>query len=98
VAMGPAIQVAAVLSLVTVVLLTGLVWVWVQNYRAFQSGLVAGLLAFAGVLLVENLLALGFFVSMQPLYAGDPRVQAVVALLRGLQLLAVAFLTVVTMR
>lgn len=96
--MGPWILVASALAAVNVALLAVLTAVWVRNYRAFRSGLVAGLVAFGAVMLVENAVAIYFFFSMGSLYSGDPGVQQVVALLRGLQALALAFLTYVTVK
>jgi len=91
-----AIAVAGVNSL----LLVALCSVWVRNYRTFKTGLTLGLLAFGVVLLVENLAAVYFFVTMGMggLYADTPVVGEVVFLLRGLQFLALAFLTYVTLK
>jgi hypothetical protein len=97
-AMGPAIMGAIFLSGVNAVMLVALGSVWVRNYRTFGSNLVLGLLAFAAVLLVENLVAIAFFFSMGGFYASGPLVGEVVAVLRGLQFLALAFLTYVTMQ
>lgn len=97
-AMGIMIQAASVLAGVNIVFLVALSGVWLRNYRTFRTPLVLGLVAFSGVMLVENALALYFFFSMQSLYSGDPHVQQVVLVLRGLQLLAIGFLTYVTMR
>ena len=97
-AMGTWITAAAVLAGVNVVLLVGLTGVWLRNYRQFRTGMVAGLVAFGSVMLVENAAALFFFFSMQMLYSGDPGIQQAVAVLKGLQALALAFLTYVTMR
>jgi hypothetical protein len=97
-AMGPWLAVAAGLAVVNVALLAVLTVVWVRNYRTFRTPLVLGLIAFAVVLLVENLAAVYFFVSMQMLYAGSPLAQQSVALLRGLEFVALAFLTYVTLR
>jgi hypothetical protein len=97
-AMGSWITAAAVLAGVNVVFLLALTAVWLRNYREFRTGMVAGLVAFGSVMLVENAAALYFFFSMQMLYSGDPGVQQAVAVLRGLQALALAFLTYVTMR
>ena len=96
--MGSWITAAAVLAGVNVVFLLALTAVWLRNYREFRTGMVAGLVAFGSVMLVENAAALYFFFSMQMLYSGDPGVQQAVAVLRGLQALALAFLTYVTMR
>lgn len=97
-AMSTEITVAAVLSGGNLVLLAALGYVWVQNYRRFGTPLVAGLLAFSLVLALENAVAIGFFFSSSMLYASDPIVQQVVALLRGLQFVALAFLAYVTLK
>nr|WP_233265055.1 hypothetical protein [Halomarina oriensis] len=96
--MGTWVMVASALATVNLVLLGVLTAVWVRNYRTFRSGMVAGLVAFGAVMLVENAVAIYFFFSMQSLYSMDPGVQQVVALLRGLQALALAFLTYVTVK
>ena len=97
-AMGTWITVAAVLAGVNVCLLVALTAVWARNYREFRTGMVAGLVAFGAVMLLENAVALYFFFSMRMLYSGDPGVQQAVAVLRGLEALALVFLTYVTMR
>jgi len=96
--MGPYIVAASALAAVNLLLLGVLTTVWLRNYRTFRSGLIAGLVAFGGVMLVENAVAIYFFFSMATLYSGDPAVQQVVALLRGLQAVALTFLTYVSMR
>ncbi|WP_433624077.1 hypothetical protein [Halomicrococcus sp. NG-SE-24] len=87
-----------VLSGVNVLLLLALTLVWLRNYRTFRTPLAFGLLAFGGVLLVENALAIYFFFSMRMLFSPDPTVQTVVAVLRGLQFVALGLLTYVTMK
>lgn len=94
--MSTQIQVASLLAGANVVLLLGLGAVWVRNYRTFRTPMVLGLVAFAGVLLLENLVALYFFFSMKMLYAADPGVHSVVAILRGLEFVAVLILAWVT--
>ncbi|MFB6298609.1 MAG: hypothetical protein ABEH56_08835 [Salinirussus sp.] len=96
--MGPAITVAIGLAAINAVMLVVLGVVWGRNYRQFRSNLTLGLLAFAAVLLVENVVAIYFFFSMASLYASSPFVGEVVAGLRGLQFLALVFLTYVTMQ
>jgi hypothetical protein len=96
--MGQFIMIASALAGVNVVLLGVLTTVWVRNYRTFRSELIGGLVAFGAVMLLENAVAIYFFFSMETLYSGDPTVQQVVALLRGLQAVALAFLTYVSMR
>ncbi|MFB6282232.1 MAG: hypothetical protein ABEH40_09445 [Haloferacaceae archaeon] len=97
-AMGPWIAIATLLSAISVVLLIVLTGVWVRNYREFRTPMVAGLVAFGAVLLLENLVAVYFFFSMGMLYAGTPRAQMAVVVLRALQTLALAFLAAVTVR
>ena len=87
-----------VLSGVNVLFLLALTAVWLRNYRAFRTPLLLGLVAFGLVLLVENAVAIYYFFSMHMLFTSDPTVQTVVAALRGLQFVALAFLTYVTMK
>ncbi|MFB6171671.1 MAG: hypothetical protein ABEJ23_04005 [Haloarculaceae archaeon] len=96
--MGPWTTIASALAAVNVLLLAALTVVWVRNYRTFRTTLVAGLIVFGAVMLVENALAIYFFLSMGMLYSSDPHVQQAVAVLRALQLVAIAFLTYVTMK
>jgi|APHM01.1.fsa_nt_gi hypothetical protein len=80
-------------------LLTVLVVVWVQNYRQFGSTMILGLLGFSSVLLVENLIALGFFFSsMQMLYGMSPLAGQVVLAMRLLEFVAIGFLSYATLR
>lgn len=57
-----------------------------------------GLAAVGGVMLPAELLAISVFFRMASFYAGDPVVQQAVLLLRALQIVALAFLTDVTVR
>lgn len=97
-AMDPTIQVAAVFAGVNVALLLVLTAIWIRNYRTFRTGLTLGLLAFGGVLLVENVLAIYFFFSTAMLYSGSAAAQQAVLVLRTLQMVALLFLTYVTWR
>ena len=97
-AMGPWLAGATALAVVNVVLLAALTVVWVRNYRTFRTPLVAGLVAFGLVMLIENAAAIAFFLSTGMLYAGDPTAQQAVIVLRALQTLALVFLTYVTMK
>lgn len=92
------LTVASVLSGLNILLLLLLGRVWVRNYRQFGTPLTLGLLGFAVVLVVENLVALAFFFSMGMLYADSATAQLAVLAMRGLQFVAVLFLTVVSMR
>ncbi|QLH82681.1 hypothetical protein [Halosimplex pelagicum] len=97
-AMEPWLTVATALAGLNALLLVALGVVWLRNYRTFGTNLILGLLAFAGVMLLENLVAIYYFFSMQMLYAADPVAQQAVVVLRALQFLALLFLTYVTMQ
>lgn len=92
------IQIASGLAVINILLLGVLTTVWVRNYRKFRTSLVAGLIAFGVVMLAENVVAIYFFFSMEMLYSGDPTVQQAVLVLRGMQVVALAFLTWVTVK
>ena len=94
--MGPWMLVATVLSGVNVLLLMALTIIWIRNYRTFGSEMTAGLAVFGGTMILENLVAIYFFFSTGMLYVDSPSVQQSVAALRGLQTIALAFLTYVT--
>jgi len=87
-----------VLSVVNLALLLVLLTVWIGNYRRFNSSMVLGLIAFAVVLALENVVAIYFAFSMAELYGTAPTVQATVSVLRGLQFVALVFLTWTTRR
>nr|WP_217642705.1 hypothetical protein [Halogeometricum limi] len=96
--METTIQAASALAGVNILFLAALTAVWVNNYRTFRTPLLLGLVAFSVVMLAENALAVYFFFTMQSLYSGDPHVQQAVLALRALQLVALAFLTYVTVQ
>jgi hypothetical protein len=95
--MGPELWIATALSALNAILLLVLVGIWYRNYRTFESRLTLGLVAFALALLVENVVAVYFFFSAASLYGMGPGVGTVVAVMRALQFLALAFLTYVSM-
>ena len=97
-AMSTTILAATGLAAANALLLLVLTGVWARNYRKFRTSLILGLLVFALVMLVENAMAIAFFLSMNMLYSGDPGVQTAVAVLRGLQFVALLFLTWVTVK
>jgi hypothetical protein len=97
-AMSTWITIATAFAAINVLLLGVLAVIWLRNYRTFKTPLVLGLLAFVSILLVENLASIYFFFSMGMLYSGSPLAQQFVAVLRGLELLAIVFLTYVTLQ
>ncbi|ACV11705.1 conserved hypothetical protein [Halorhabdus utahensis DSM 12940] len=96
--MNTLLTAASVLSGLNILLLLVLGGIWAQNYREFRTPLTLGLLGFAAVLIIENLVALSFFFSMGMLYAGSESAQLAVLAMRGLQFVAVSFLTVISLR
>lgn len=85
---------------VNVLLLLGLGWVWLSNYRRHGAAHTLGLLVFAALLLVQNALWLYFYV-LHPQFIGwfenaSVDVQIGVTLLCGLELVALAFLARIT--
>lgn len=96
--MEPWLLAATGVSVLNAVMLGALTTVWVRNYRTFGTPMTAGLAAFGALLCAENLVAVYFYLSTRMLYSGDPVAQRTVVILRTLELLAVGFLTYVTMR
>jgi hypothetical protein len=92
--MGSAVGLASI----NLVLLGVLGSVWLSNYRKFRTNLLLGLLLFAGVLGAENIVAIGAYLSTGMVYGGGKTAMYAVVALRGLQFVALAFLTTVTMR
>ena len=89
---------AAALSGLNLVLLGALAAVWLRNYWTFRSKPVLALCCFAALLAGENLAALAFHLSMGMLYADATGPLVVATGLRGLQFVALCFLTWATLR
>jgi hypothetical protein len=84
---------------VNAVLLIVLGAVWLRNYWRFRSGMMLGLVVFSVALLVENLVAVYFFLDgMHTLYAAGPLAGNVVLVMRSLEFVAVAGIAAVTLR
>ncbi|MDY6764891.1 MAG: hypothetical protein SV377_04270 [Halobacteria archaeon] len=92
------LTVASVFSGLNALLLLTLAYVWLSNYRKFKTLETLGLAVFALVMLTENVIAIYYSFSMSMLYSSDPNVQTAVMVLRGLQFVALIFLTWVTVR
>lgn len=92
---------ARLAAAVNVVLLGALGYVWLRNYRRHGARHTLGLLVFAAVLLVQNLLWLYFYL-LHPEFvawfvASGTDVRVGVTLLCGLELVALAFLAKITL-
>lgn len=101
--MAVLIDTMRVFSVLNVLLLLGLGYVWGRNYLRFRSKHTLGLLIFAVLLLAENALAVYLFVFDPTLAAWVTNAQAVpppaqkaMLALRILEFGGVAFLTWVT--
>jgi hypothetical protein len=84
------------LAAVNLALLGVLIAVWLYNYRTFRSPMLLGLLLFAGVLATENIVAIAAYLSTEMIYAGGKTAMYTIVGLRGLQFVALVFLTAVT--
>jgi len=62
-------QVAAALSAVNVLLLLGLIWIYGNSFRKVRAQFTVGLVVFAALFLIQNLISLYSFVSMFMYYA-----------------------------
>lgn len=84
-----------------VVLLAVLTAVWVRNYRRHGAAHTLGLVVFGSFLLLENALWVGLYTLVPDFYgwmgATDPAMQAGVAALCGLELVALLFLSRITL-
>jgi len=90
-------SVAVGLAALNLLLLAVLLSVWLSNYRTFRSPMLLGLLLFAGLLAVENMIAIAGYLSTEMIYAGGTTAMYTIVALRALQFAALGFLTVVTL-
>ncbi|MGD0175869.1 MAG: hypothetical protein ABSC50_03470 [Candidatus Bathyarchaeia archaeon] len=63
------LQAAAIFSLANILLLIGLIIVYGSSFRKIKAAFTAGLLFFAGVFLLQNLVAFYSYVAMFMYYA-----------------------------
>lgn len=63
------LQAAAVFSLANILLLIGLIIVYGSSFRKIKAAFTAGLLFFAGIFLLQNLVAFYSYVAMFMYYA-----------------------------
>ena len=97
--MTSALAIATALSALSAVPLIVLAGVWIREYRSVQTPLILGMVAFILVMLLENSVALYFyFATMESLYVDDPFVRNLIAVLRGLQFVALSIFTYVSVR
>lgn len=88
---------ATAFASLNVLLLLGLTYVWVSNYRRFRTAMTLGFLCFGVVLLIENVLAIYFFLEVAQFYTATAA-QQIVLLLRVLEFVALCCLAWVIAR
>jgi hypothetical protein len=62
-------EIVALFSLVNVMLLIGLIWIYAGSFRKIRAQFTLGLVFFAALFLVQNLIALYSFLAMFMYYA-----------------------------
>ena len=81
-------------EIINVILLAGLFYIYLQNYRSMRSKFALGLLFFATFFLVENLMAIYFQVAMVNYYT--PEVSEHIFILTTIQTIGLVILSFVT--
>jgi hypothetical protein len=62
-------EILALFSLLNVLLLIGLIWIYLSSFRKVRAQFTLGLVFFAALFLVQNLIALYSFITMFMYYA-----------------------------
>ncbi len=81
-------QLTTILTSVSILLLLALLWIYWQNYRKLKSGFTLGLITFALIFLIQNLMSFYYFATMMPYFVDA--VEMHVFLLSMLQSIAFA--------
>lgn len=89
---------AMALAGINIVLLGTAGFVWLSNYQTFRTPLLLGLVGFAAVMFVENLVAIYSFFQWGSLYADSTFAKQFFTGVRGVQFLALALLNYATWR
>jgi len=83
-----------ILTLISTLLLLGLLYVYYKNLKRIKSNFTIGLLVFALLFLLQNLVSLYFYMTMTQYY--EPQVEIHVFILTLLQAVAFAVLLRIT--
>jgi hypothetical protein len=89
-------ETSLILSGLNAAILTSLIYVYAQNYQKLNSKFSLGLLVFASILLLENVLAFYFNWTMMGLYAEKVAQQGLI--LRALETASLVILGYITWR
>lgn len=87
-------NVTTVLTAISTILLLGLVYVYYKNLRKIRSNFTIGLLIFAVLFLIQNIVSLYYFITMMKYYA--PEVEVHVFILTLLQAIGFGILLKIT--
>jgi hypothetical protein len=87
---------AVVLSGLNIAILGSLIYVYANNYKALNSKFSLGLLIFASILIIENVLAFYFNLTMMGIYAEQVAQQGLI--LRALETASLTVLGFITWR
>jgi len=87
---------SVIFGIINIILLLLLLFVYVQNYRQMKSPFILGLILFALIFLVENVLGVYFHFMMVDYYSAEAMENA--RILMAVQTVALAILTWVTWR
>lgn len=89
-------ETSLVLSGINAMILVSLIYVYAKNYQKLNSKFSLGLLIFASILLIENILAFYFNWTMMGLYAEKVAQQGLI--LRSLETASLIILGYITLR
>ncbi len=82
------------LTVVNVLLIVSLLYVYLRNMKQVRSGFTLGLVIFAGLFLAQYLVSLYYFFTMMPFFV--PEVEPFVLALTVLQLIGLSVLNWIT--
>lgn len=92
--MAMLMEIAKYLSMINILLILSLLYVYVKNYSKTKSGFTFGLMLFAFVFLVQNAICLYFSLTMMPYYVVG--VESYVLAQSALQTFAFAVMNYIT--
>ncbi len=75
-------------------MLAVLLWIYVKNFRQIKSKFTAGLMVFAGLMLLQNIVSLYYYFTMMDLYVAQVSVQVLIySLLQMVAYIVLLFIT-----
>ena len=87
-------NITTVLTGISTILLLGLIYVYYKNLKKIKSNFTIGLVIFAILFLIQNVVSLYYFITMMKYYA--PEVEAHIFILTLLQTIGFAVLLKIT--